>query len=74
MPLKLVKTRCYHVDGWKVGTFFRLVDIEGDIAVLQRPKHSPNNGRKWRVPLEKLRNTKRHGAKKQPVSPTKDRT
>lgn len=64
MPVKLVKNRCYHVEGWKLGTQFRLLDWTDTEAIIQRPLR---RGKKWRVPLSKLRNTKRYGANKQPV-------
>ena len=64
--LKLVKNRCYHVEGWKQGTQFRLLDWNDTYAIIQRPLRK---GKKWHVPLNKLRNTKRHGANKLPVTP-----
>jgi hypothetical protein len=68
--LKLVQNRCYHVDGWKPGTQFRLLNWTDTEAVLQRPLRL---GKKWRVPISKLRNTKRHGANKEPVPERKER-
>lgn len=67
MALKLVKDRCYHVEGWKQSTQFRLLDWSEEFgtAVIQRPL---KGGKKWRVPLSKLRNTKRHGANKVPIN------
>lgn len=63
--LKLVTDRCYHVEGWKPGTQFRLLtwDEASGIATIQRPLR---RGKKWRIPITKLRNTKRHGANKEP--------
>lgn len=61
--LKLIKNRSYHLDGWKKGTQFRLIDFDETYAIIQRPI---SGGKKWKVPLSKLRNTKRHGAMKQP--------
>lgn len=65
MALKLVKNRCYHVEGWKLGTQFRLLDWDETHAIIQRPLRG---GKKWRIRLEQLRNTHRHGSKKQPIS------
>lgn len=70
MPVKLVKNRCYHIDGWKQGTQFRLLDWNDQYATIQRPKRG---GKKWTVTLDKLRNTKRHGANKQPIKPPQAR-
>jgi hypothetical protein len=64
MSLKLVKDRCYHVEGWKQGTQFRLLEWDDTTATIQRPLRG---GKKWHVPISKLRNTKRHGANKLPV-------
>lgn len=72
MALKLVKNRCYHVEGWKQGTQFRLLDwsLDTGTAVIQRPLHGR---KKWRVPISKIRNTNRHRAKKAPISPPQTR-
>jgi len=67
--LKLVKNRCYHVEGWKQGTQFRLLSWDDDTAVIQRPL---SRGKKWEVPISKLRNTKRHGANKAPQTKVSD--
>lgn len=58
--LKLVINRCYHVDGWAQGTQFRLISYDKnlEIATIQRPL---SRGKKWNIPISKLRNTKRHG-------------
>lgn len=70
--ISLVKNRCYHVEGWKRGTQFRLLDWseETGTAIIQRPLRG---GKKWRVSISKLRNTKRHGANKTPTPTTKSK-
>lgn len=60
MALKIVVGRMYHVEGWKPGAFFRLLDVKDGEAKLETPKRH----RKYKVGVSQLRNINKYGAKK----------
>lgn len=60
--MKIVPGRMYHVDGWKQGTFFRLLKADYDLGIAFL--ETPTKRKKYNCNISQLRNIKKYGAKK----------